>query len=310
MNLEDLLASDDVRVGHDNLAIEPAGPQQSRVEHIRPVGGGGQDDPLVGLEAVHLNEQLIEGLLSLVVAAAEAGAAMPADRVDLVDEDDAGSVLFPLLEHVAHAAGANSDEHLDEVGPGNREERHVCFTGDGAGEQGLAGPRGADQQYPFGDLAAEPLKLLRVLQVFDDLLELLLGFVDPGDILEGDAPDLLGQKPCPALAKPHGSAAAALHLPHEENPYADQQKHREPRDQHAEQRRYILIYGRGGDAHAFFDQPVDHAGVARSIGRECPAVGEVAAYVVALNRNVGNLAAIDVVDEIRKRERSLRSPAR
>ena len=67
-------------------------------------------------EAVHLDEQLVERLLAFVVAAAHACAALTADRVDLVDEDDARAVLFGLLEHVAHAGGADTDEHLDEVG--------------------------------------------------------------------------------------------------------------------------------------------------------------------------------------------------
>ena len=61
------------------------------------------------------------------------GAAMTADRVDFVDEDDARRVLLGLLEHVAHAAGAHAHEHLDEVRSRNREERHVRFTRDGAG---------------------------------------------------------------------------------------------------------------------------------------------------------------------------------
>ena len=139
VHFEDLLAADDVRVRHDDLPVEAARPQQRRVEHIRPVGRGDQDHALIRLEAVHLDEQLVQGLLALVIAAAEAGAAMPADRVDLVDEDDAGRVLLALLEHVAHAAGADADEHLDKIGARDREERHVRFAGDRAGEQGLAG---------------------------------------------------------------------------------------------------------------------------------------------------------------------------
>jgi energy-converting hydrogenase Eha subunit H len=59
--------------------------------------------PFVRLETVHLDEQLVQGLFALVVTAAEAGAAMTADRVDFVDEDDAGRVLLALLEQVAHA---------------------------------------------------------------------------------------------------------------------------------------------------------------------------------------------------------------
>ena len=41
------------------------------------------------VEAVHLDQDLVERLLALVVAAAQAGAALAADGVDLVDEDDA-----------------------------------------------------------------------------------------------------------------------------------------------------------------------------------------------------------------------------
>ena len=115
MDFEDLLATDHVGVGHDHLAVEAAGSQQRRIEHVGPVGGGDQDDAFVRLEAVHLDQQLIERLFALVVAAAETGAAVTADSINLVDEDDTGCVLLGLLEHVAHARGADADEHLDEV---------------------------------------------------------------------------------------------------------------------------------------------------------------------------------------------------
>src|SRR5262249_41445412 len=80
--------------------IETAGRLQRRVEHVGPVRGRNQDDALVRLEAVHLDEELVQRLLALVVAAAQAGAAVTADGVDLVDEDDAGRVLLALLEEV------------------------------------------------------------------------------------------------------------------------------------------------------------------------------------------------------------------
>ena len=49
---------------------------------------------VLGVEAVHLDQQLVERLLALLVAAADPSAALAADRVDLVDEDDAGRVLL------------------------------------------------------------------------------------------------------------------------------------------------------------------------------------------------------------------------
>ncbi len=221
MHLEDLLAADDVRVRHDDLAVETARTQQRRIEHVRTVGRGDEDDALVGLEAVHLDQQLVQRLLALVIAAAEAGAAMAADRVDFVDEDDAGRVLLGLLEHVAHAARADADEHFDEVGTRNREERHVGLAGDGARQQRLAGARRADEQHAARDLAAEPLELLRVAQEFDDFLEILLGLVDAGDVVKRDAADALRseawpwtcQSPWPCRTEPCIWRMKKIHTP-------------------------------------------------------------------------------------------------
>src|SRR5690606_32970676 len=94
---------------------------------------------LVAFEAVHLDQQLVQRLLALVVTAAEARAAMTADRVDFVDEDDTRRVLLRLVEHVADARGADADEHLYEIGARNREKRHLRLTRDRTREQRLAG---------------------------------------------------------------------------------------------------------------------------------------------------------------------------
>ncbi len=101
MDLEDALPALHVGARHDDAAIEPAGAQQRGIEHVGTVGRGDHDDAFVGLEAVHFDEQLIQSLLALVVAAAQPCATVPADRVDLVDEDDAGCVLLALDEQVA-----------------------------------------------------------------------------------------------------------------------------------------------------------------------------------------------------------------
>ena len=123
VDLEDLVAAVEVGGVDTDLAVEAARAQQRGVEHVGTVGGRDEDDPAADVEAVHLDEQLVEGLLALVVAAAHAGAAVAADGVDLVDEDDGGRVLLGLLEQVAHAGGTDADEHLDEVGAGDRVER-------------------------------------------------------------------------------------------------------------------------------------------------------------------------------------------
>ena len=142
---QDLLAA--FQVGHvdDDLAVEAPGPQQRGIQDVGAIRGGEQDDALVGFKAVHLDEQLVQGLLALVMAAAQARATMAADRVDLVDENDARRVLLALLEQIAHARGAHADEHFDEIRTGHREEGPAGFAGDRLGEQRLAGARRADE---------------------------------------------------------------------------------------------------------------------------------------------------------------------
>ena len=300
MHLEDLLAADDVGTRHHHLAVEAAGTQQRRIEHVGPVGRGDEDDALVRLEAVHLDQQLVQGLLALVVAAAEAGATMTADRVDLVDEDDAGRVLLRLIEHVAHAGGTDADEHLDEVGARDGEERHVGFAGDGAGEQRLAGTRRADQQRAARNAPAELLELLRIAQELDDLLQVFLGLVDAGDVIEGHAAMPLGEQLRLGLAEAHGAAAARLHLPHEEDPHGDQEQHGEPGDQHAEQRGHVVLGRLGGDLHALLVQPVDQVGIVRRIGLEIAAVGEMPGDLVAGDGHILDVAAIDLGEQLRE----------
>ena len=223
VHAENFFAAAHVGQSHHHAAVETAGAQQRGIEHVGPVGGGDQDDAVVGFEAVHLDEQLVQGLLALVVSAAEACAAMTADRVDFVDEDDAGRVLLALFEQVADAAGAHADKHLHEVRTGDGEERHVGFAGDRAGQQGLAGSRRSDQQHALGNAAAELLELLRLAQELDDLLQLFLGLIHAGHVLERDLLLLHGEQARAALAEAQGLVAAGLHLPqHEEPDRADQ----------------------------------------------------------------------------------------
>ncbi len=160
-----------------DLAIEATRAQQGRVQDVGPVGGGDHDDPAGGVEAVHLDQQLVEGLFALVVAAAHAGTAMAADGVDLVDEDDGRRLFLGLLEQVPHPAGTDADEHLDEVGSRDREERHPGLAGHRPGEQGLAGARWAVEQHALGDLGSHGVEAGRIREELLDLAQLLDGLV-------------------------------------------------------------------------------------------------------------------------------------
>ena len=220
---------------HDDRAIEATGAQQRRVEDVGTVGGGEDDDAFAGLEAVHLGEHLVERLLTLVVPATEAGAALAADRVDLVDEDDGPTHLAGLLEEVADAAGADADEHLHEVATGDRQEADACLAGDGPGEQRLAGTWRTDEQDALRHSCTDLAEPLGHPQEVDDFGDLLLDAFVAGDVGERRRRLVGGVRLGPATPDRHDVAhlarSTALH-PHEE---ADQQHERQQQAGPAEQ---------------------------------------------------------------------------
>jgi hypothetical protein len=69
----DFLSALQVRTVKDGLAIEAAGPEQRGVQDLRPVGRRQDEDALLGVEAVQLREELVQGLLALVVAPDDRG---------------------------------------------------------------------------------------------------------------------------------------------------------------------------------------------------------------------------------------------
>ena len=208
------------------MAVEAAGPQQGRIEHVGPVGGG-HDDHRLGLrEAVHLAEDLVERLLALVVAAAHAGAAVAADGVDLVDEEDGGGVFLGGVEQVADPAGAHAHEHLDELRAVDGEEGHARLAGHGPAQQRLAGARRAHQQHALGHAAAQALELGRVLEELDDLLQLVLDALQAGHVVEGDRLVAALVAPGAALGEAAGQAAGEERIAGlaEQEPQADEQR--------------------------------------------------------------------------------------
>src|SRR5215204_3094355 len=217
MDPEDLLPPGEVRPVDHDLPVETAWSEERGVEDVRAVGGGEHDDPALRIEAVHLDEELVEGLLALVVSASQAGAALAAYSVDLVHEDDAGRVLLGLLEEITHAAGADADKHLNEVRAGDGEEGHTGLAGDGAREERLACPWRPDQKRALRYTSAELLELLGRFEELLDLGKLLYGFVGTCDVGEGNLGLVFCHPTGTALAEAHDPVSATLHRTHEQD---------------------------------------------------------------------------------------------
>ncbi|CAB4849796.1 unannotated protein [freshwater metagenome] len=161
------------------------------------------------------------------MTATHASTPVSADRIDLVDEHDRRSVGLGLLEQIPHAAGADTDEHLDEVRAGDRIERHSGFAGDCTREKRLAGARLTVEQHTLRDLGPYGLELRGLLQELLDLLELLDCLVGTGDVGERGLGHVRGDELGLGLAEIHDPVAAPLHLPHEEEEQEHDEQHRE-----------------------------------------------------------------------------------
>ena len=227
VDLEDLLASDAVGSIDQHLPVEAAGSQQRRIENLGPVGGGDQHDAGGRVEPVHLDQELVQRLLLLVVTAEPRHASGAAERVQFVDEDDAGRLGAGLLEQVPHAGRAHADEHLHELRPGDGEERHPRLARHGLGQQRFSASGRAHQQHAARNLRAQRLELLRVLEELDDLLQLLLRLIHAGDVLKGHLRPVLGVQTGAALPERHGLIAATLGLAQHQQPQADEQEERQ-----------------------------------------------------------------------------------
>ena len=167
-------------------------------------------------------------------------------------------------------------------------------------KQRLAGAGRTDQQQAARDAAAEPLEFTGIAQEFDDLLQIELGLVDAGHVLEGDAAVRLGQKLGARLAEAERLAAGALHLAREENPHADQRDKRQPGDQQRHEPGHVLGLRPRRDRNALVVEALNERRVARRISLEGAAVGEGAVDFGALDQNIAHAALIDLVEQLRE----------
>src|SRR5690606_4769038 len=275
---------------HD-LTVKAARTQQCRVKHVGTVGRGDDDDTFIGFKAVHFDKKLVQRLFALVIAVAKTGTAVTADSVNLVNEDDAGRVLFRLFKHVADTAGADADKHFNKVGTGNREKRHFGFASNGAGKKGFTRTRRTDQQSAFGDLTAKLCKAAGIFQKFDDFFQFFARFVNTGHVLERDFSLLFGQQFCFGFAKAHRARTAAfLHLAQHKKRNTQNEQERQRLDQQIlpDARAFFSL---AAIFHTFFIEQVDKARVAADRGgRKLVAVSHLAGDFIRGNRNAFDAA--------------------
>src|SRR6266567_696184 len=110
-----------IKIGrvYDDLTIKAAGAKQGSVENLRTVSSGQNNNAGVGLKTIHLNQQSIKGLLTLVVDRTYMDTSLAADSVKFINEYDTGRMLLRLLEQIAHSSRADSHKHFYEIAAAN-----------------------------------------------------------------------------------------------------------------------------------------------------------------------------------------------
>ena len=158
---------------------------------------------MLRVEAVHLDEQLVQRLLAFVVTAAEPGAAVATDRVDLVDEHDRRRRVLRLLRtgraRVTRRRPTNISTKSEPLIEKNGTPASPATA---LASSVLPVPGGPKSSTPFGILAPRSSNLRRRGEEVLDLLELLDRLVEPGDVGERDRrlvlADGLGARPAEA----------------------------------------------------------------------------------------------------------------
>src|ERR1041384_3233974 len=109
-------------------------------------------------------------------------AALPANRIQLVDENNAWRLAFGLLEQIANTRRSDSNKHLHEIASAERKEWNTRFSSDGFRQQRFSCPRWTNEKHSFRNLGSQRLVALGVLQKIDHLLQFVFGFIAAGHI--------------------------------------------------------------------------------------------------------------------------------
>ena len=304
MHFEDLFAPFEVRQADDDLAVKTAGAQQRGVQHVRAVGGSDDDDAFIAFETVHFDEELVQRLFAFVVSATETGTALTADGIDFVDKDDAGRVFFRFFKHVAHARGADADEHFHKIRAGNGEKRHFRLASNGARQQGFTGAGRADHEQAARNLSAEAAEFARVAQKFDHFDHVCFRLIGASNVGKGYLDFVFRNQAGAAFAKGKRAAlATALNLAGGEHKEPDEQQNRQQINEDTGKEAFFF-QRLAADVYLVGAQVADEsAGVSRLrvVGGKAraAAVGEADARILQVNRRTLHLAVIHAVKELR-----------
>ena len=170
MDFEDRQSASFCWSADGDVSVKAAGPKQSRIKNVWSVCCGKDDDGIRFVESIHLTKNLVQRLLTLVVASAESSTTLSSNGINFVNKNDGRRLIFSLSEQIANATRTDTNEHLNELRAIDVKVRNVGFASHRTGEQCLSGSRRSYKQDSFGDAATKFLKFGRVAEEVNDFL--------------------------------------------------------------------------------------------------------------------------------------------
>ena len=177
MHFKDFTTSLNIRTANANLTVETARTKDCRIKNIHTVCSCHNNDALIDTKTIHLYKQLIQCLLTFIVAAAETCSTFSCYRIDLINKNNTRCVLLGIFKKITHSGCTDTYKHFHKVRTGDTEERYTCFSGYRLGQQCLTCSRRSHKDNPLRNTCADFCILLRGLQEINDLLEIFFLFL-------------------------------------------------------------------------------------------------------------------------------------
>src|SRR6185503_19193699 len=138
MDFQNRFTSGNIREVYCDLAIESAGPGQRLIEYVWTVRRSDDYNGCRLIESIHFDEQLVECLVLIGGGGVAAASTLTSERINLVDEDNAGREFSSLCKQVSHACSAESGEFFLEARTRGCEKRNARFFRRRSREQSLS----------------------------------------------------------------------------------------------------------------------------------------------------------------------------
>ncbi|MNC21704.1 hypothetical protein D3C75_696880 [compost metagenome] len=175
-----------IRTVNRNLTVKTSWTKQCRIKYISAVSRRYNNNAFVTTESIHLNQQLVKRLFTLVMSATKTGTTLTTHSINFINEDNTWSILLSILEQITYPRSTDTHEHFHKVRTGNTKERNASFTCYRTGKQCFTCSRRTYKQYALRNTCADSCKFAWIFQELNDFDKLLLLFVRPCNILKAD----------------------------------------------------------------------------------------------------------------------------